>query len=269
MCDIMNSWLFHFWGKDKAEDKQMLIFESIARNGLLLTVPDDNQRDLYWYFGQDENKWWLNYDQLPRVCFTSEANGEVQDRFGQFGIAIKVETALQWGMAPVWYLPNHPEEDTQHGKFGEFCSRIVELIEDLNRLKGKGTQADIGDLDRKIAALGFAVSHFKGMSSRRQEDRAYLIEKEWRLVVGFSYGKGEQDLFRELGREEKERLPTGRYFFNGLSPEDNPENTVAHSIVQVQVPSCNLQKCVEEFIANNNDLFGKSIEVVPSNVRKS
>lgn len=256
--------LFHFWGNGEPEDHQFYVFESIAHNGLLLTIPTETQRDLYWYFSPDEDGWRLEYEQLPRVCFTSEADKEVQNRFGKFGIVIEIDMALRWGMAPVWYLPNYPVQGTQYGKFGEFVSRIVELTEDL---KAKGEEAGIQDLTRKLAALNFAISHFKGMSGPEQDDRAYLIEKEWRLVAGFSYGNPNIELFQPLTKEQQRELPTtGRCCFNGLG---GPDNTVARNIVEVRVPTRKLEERVKGFIRNNLNLFGREVPVVLPNDDKS
>lgn len=216
--------LFHFWGKGLDEKRQLEIFDSIIKKGLLLTCGNKDSIDQFAYYSftrkQVEN---VRPKQWPRVCFTevpTDKLSHIQMRFGSFGVGFHRNTILRWGGCPVWYLPNYFEIGTQYGRVSISMNYLRQLIDLLQSLRSKIQNSEYhltvnelpvskNDSEDKmthfIGTLYFLMAHFKEMSTKAGDDQSFLYEKEWRIVQGLHYGPGEE-LFKKLTEEEKRDL---------------------------------------------------------------
>jgi hypothetical protein len=166
------------------------VFDSIVRNGLLLTCGNRDSIDEFQYHRYSTAKVeHVRLRQWARVCFTEvplDKLSVIQEKFGSFGIGFSRETILQWGGCPVWYLPNYFEEGTQYGRVAISMTQLMELIDLLQSMKQRGAVLHRGEtnlsplesahmLDKYIGTLYFYASHFKEMSSKDGDDQSSLL----------------------------------------------------------------------------------------------
>lgn len=221
-----HSIIFHCWRSNDV-DAARRIFQSISRNGLLLTT---NATTLDT-FGIDRGQGVVQMEvmQHPRICFTDVAPnllGSHGERYGKYGVGFLRTTIINWGGLPAWYLPNYWSNESLKVVGPVLVNSLHAAMDGVRQFQAlardlvakgipitvqyvHGTPVSgerlVTEMDNVANALFCVLSFIKEMSPPSAEDYSYLFEREWRLISGFGLA-GRAPTSRPLTSEEKEIL---------------------------------------------------------------
>ncbi|TCD01217.1 abortive infection system antitoxin AbiGi family protein [Pedobacter psychroterrae] len=239
------AFLYHSFPRRREGDvdhtKGLKILESIFKSGLLIT-PEVYK--LQESLTDDSNGQEIIVVQ-KRVCFTEISESELADHASHFGditLQFELDSLLQSGLSPVFYLPQNSQEKIW-GPYGTLLTRISEVQVVLKRLEIldnmakdptlqeeelilKGDSIDeihtglrIKDMSPILSALECGVRPFKELhgairslsslfypmeNTRYSGKLGYYRQREWR--IGSDLMSNGVPLAKDLTLEEKDVL---------------------------------------------------------------